>query len=308
MKSFCKEMYGHMVVPISTPFHDDEEQSIHFDGLSFNAEKMIREKKADSIIISGTCGEFYALSFEERVELFDYAKKSIKGVPLIAGTGCPNTKETIALSKKAVELGYDLIMVIAPYYIKPNQKGLYEHYKRVAEAVDAPIMLYNIPIFTGVNISPQLLKELSEVENIVAIKEEAELNPKQMTDYINCTPDDFIIYCGDDTMIFEALIQGGSQRIGGFVSGGAQLIGDKIKETIELLFKGEIDEVARRQQKFYQLFRIFSPESRENPIAMLKATMNLVGYDTGVPRLPVKKATEEEIELAKNVMVELDLL
>src|SRR3546814_18565354 len=119
-------------------------------------------------------------------------------------------------------------MVIAPYFNKPNQEQIYEHFRQVAESVSVNVILYNIPIFTGVNIEPETLARLARIGNVVAIKDEAELNPKQVTAYINATPDDFIIYNGDDTMILETFAQCATVRIGGVFSGASHLLGNQI--------------------------------------------------------------------------------
>ena len=304
---FNKDVYGKVLVPMVTPFKDD--QSVDFDAAVSIAEKLIADKKADSLILSGTTGEFHTMSFDERVKLFQVMMEAVgERIPLIAGIGSASTIETIALGKEAEELGYKLVMVLSPYYTKPSQKEIYNHFKRVAEAINIPVMLYNIPIFTGVNINPELLAELSEVENIVGIKEEAELNPKQITEYINATPDDFIVYCGDDTMIIESFAAGGAKRIGGVVSGASHLIGDRIRKEIELFLAGRIQEAAEIQQSFLPFFRAMAPNDRSNPVCLLKDGMKMVGYDAGIPRLPLTPGTEEEKEELRKVMRKLGII
>ncbi len=170
------------------------------------------------------------------------------------------------------------------------------------------MMLYNIPIFTGVNINPETVAKLSEIENIIAIKEEAELNPKQMTEFINGTPDDFIIYCGDDPMILEAYAQGGTERIGGIVSGGSHIIGVELRKMIETFNKGNIQEAARMQQRYLPLFRIMGQNGRTNPASLLKEAMKMVGYNAGIPRLPLTPGTEEEKAKVRTVMQQLKII
>lgn len=155
-------------------------------------KNLIKDNQADSLVLSGTTGEFFTMNFEEKAKLFKVIKEAVGNkIPLIAGVGSSSTIETIALAKKAEELDYTTAVVVSPYYTKPTQIGLYNHFKKVAESVHIQLMLYNIPIFTGVNIFPETVAKLSEIENIIAIKEEAELTPKQMTKFINVTPDDF---------------------------------------------------------------------------------------------------------------------
>ena len=304
---FNKNYYGKILVPMITPFKED--QSVDYEAAVSVAEKLIEKKKADSLILTGTTGEFFSMNFDERARIFEVVKNAVGDkIPLIAGTAAVSTIETIALSKKAQELGYDLVMVLSPYYTRPSQKELYNHFKKVAEEIEINMILYNIPIFTGVNINPETVAELAKVPNIVGIKEEAEINPKQITEFINRTPEDFIIYCGDDTMILEAFAEGGEKRIGGIVSGGSHLIGDRLRRMIEIFLEGKIEEAARMQQEFLPLFRAFSPGDRSNPCCLLKDALKMVGYNAGIPRLPLMPGTKEEIAEIEKIMRELNII
>jgi len=304
---FDKEKYGKILTPLVTPFKED--QSVDYEAAVSIAEKLIEDNMADSIILTGTTGEFFTMSFEERVKLFKVIKNAVGNkILLMAGVGCASTIETMALAKKAEELGFEIMMVVSPYYTKPTQKELYNHFKKVAESVNIQMMLYNIPIFTGVNINPETVAKLSEIENIVAVKEEAELNPKQMTEFINATPDDFIIYCGDDTMILEAFAQGGAKRIGGIISGASHIIGVKLRNMINMFLNGKVEEAAKMQQKYLPLFRIMGQNGRTNPCALLKEAMKMVGYNAGIPRLPLTPGTEEEIAEVRGVMKKLEII
>jgi len=211
-------------------------------------------------------------------------------------------------AKKAEELGFEIMMVVSPYYTKPTQSQLYLHFKTVAESVNIPMMLYNIPIFTGVNINPETVAQLSKIENIIAIKEEAELNPKQMTEFINITPEGFIIYCGDDTMILEAFAQGGAKRIGGIISGASHIIGVQLRNMINMFLNGKVEEAAEIQQKYLPLFKIMGQNGRTNPCSLLKEAMKMVGYHTGIPRLPLTPGTKEEIVEVRKIMKKLQLV
>ncbi|HUW17800.1 MAG TPA: 4-hydroxy-tetrahydrodipicolinate synthase [Sedimentisphaerales bacterium] len=304
---FDKERYGRILVPMITPFKQD--QSVDYDAAVSVAEKLISENKADTLILTGTTGEFFTMNFQERVKVFEVVKAAVGDkVTLIAGTGAVSTIETIALSRKAQELGYDLVMVVSPYYTRPSQKELYNHFRNVAEQIRIDLIMYNIPIFTGVNINPETVAELAKTDNIVGIKEEAEINPKQITAYLNATPEDFIIYCGDDAMILEAFAQGGDKRIGGVVSGGSHLIGDRLRKMIETFLAGKIEEAARMQQAFLPLFRALSPGDRSNPACLLKDAMKMVGYNAGIPRLPLTGGTEQEIAEVKKIMKALNII
>jgi len=304
---FDKEKYGKILVPLVTPFKED--QSVDYDAAISIAEKLIADHRADSIILTGTTGEFFTMNFEERVKLFKVIKDAVGNkIPLMAGVGCASTIETMALAKKAEELGFEIMMVVSPYYTKPTQKELYNHFKKVAESINIPMMLYNIPIFAGVNINPETVAQLSKIENIIAIKEEAELNPKQMTEFINITPEDFIIYCGDDTMILEAFTQGGAKRVGGIISGASHLIGVQLRNMINMFLDGKVEEAAKMQQKYLPLFRAMGQNGRTNPCSLLKEAMKMVGYNAGISRLPLTPGTEEEIAEVRMVMKKLDII
>jgi len=304
---FDKEKYGKILVPMVTPFKED--QNVDYEAAVDIAEKLIDDNKADTIILSGTTGEFFTMSFEERVKLFQVIKDAVGNkIPLMAGVGCASTLETMALAKKAEEIGFEIMMVVSPYYSKPTQKELYHHFKKVAESVKIPMMLYNIPIFTGVNINAETVAKLSKIENIVAVKEEAELNPKQMTEFINITPEDFIIYCGDDTMILEAFSQGGAKRIGGIISGASHIIGVQLRNMINMFLNGKVEEAAKIQQKYLPLFRIMGQNGRTNPCSLLKEAMKMLGYHAGISRLPLTPGTEEEIAEIKRVMKQVEII
>lgn len=304
---FDKDYYGKILIPMVTPFKQD--QSVDYDAAAGVAEKLVEDKKADSLILTGTTGEFFTMNFDERVKIFEVVKSAVGDkIPLNAGTGAVSTVETIALSKKAQELGFDLVMVVSPYYTRPSQKELYNHFRKIAEEIKINLIMYNIPIFAGVNIDPETVAELAKIDNIVGIKEEAEINPKQITAYINATPEDFIVYCGDDAMILEAFAQGGEKRMGGVVSGGSHLIGDRLRRMIEIFLEGNIEEAAKMQQAFLPLFRALSPGDRSNPACILKGAMKMLGYDAGIPRLPLTPGTEQELAEVKKIMAELKIL
>lgn len=307
MVMFDKEHYGRILVPMVTPFKQD--QSVDYDAAAGVAEKLVEEKKVDSLILTGTTGEFFSMNSEERVRLFEVVKEAVGDkVPLIAGTGAVSTLETIELSKRAEQLGIGLVMVVSPYYTRPSQKELYNHFSTVASELKINVVMYNIPIFAGVNLEPETVAELAKIDNIIGIKEEAEINPKQITAYINCTPEDFIVYCGDDAMILEAFAQGAAKRLGGIVSGGAHLIGDRLREMIEIFLAGNVAKAAKMQQSFLPLFRSLSPGDRYNPCCLLKDAMRLIGYDAGIPRLPLMPGTEDEIAQVKKLMKQLNVI
>ncbi len=305
--SFKKEEYGRILIPMVTPFA--ENQRLDIEKARELALFLVKSGRADTLILAGTTGEFATLTFDERVELFSVVKGAVGDkIPLIAGVGCASTIETIRLAQNAEKLGFKMVMVVAPYFNKPTQDQLYEHFRLVAEAVSIHVMLYNIPIFTGVNIEPDTLARLAGISNVVAIKDEAELNPKQVTAYLNATPEDFIIYNGDDTMILETFAQGGAARIGGVVSGASHLLGNQIREMINSFLSGKVQEAADTQRRIFPLLRIMGQNQRFNPVALWKEALRLSGIDAGIPRLPFTRGTPEEIAAVERVMEKLNLL
>lgn len=307
MSKFDKNVYGKILIPMVTPFAED--QSVDYTKAVALANFLIEKKKGDTLILSGTTGEFHTQTFDERVKLFEVVMEAVgKKIPLMAGVGAASTIETVALAKRAEALGYKLVMVVAPYYAKPNQSELYDHFAAVAGAVGIDVLLYNIPIFTGVNVDAATVARLAKIPNIVGIKEEAELNPKQITAFLNATPEDFIIYNGDDTMILEAFAQGGEARIGGVISGASHVIGDRIRTMINTFLAGKISEAAKMQRAIYPLLKIMGQNNRTNPAALWKDAIRLYGIDAGIPRLPLSRGTTEEIENVRKVMQSLNLV
>lgn len=304
---FNREKYGRILIPMVTPFKED--QSLDLDKAHSLAGFLADSGRADTLILCGTTGEFATMTFDERIALFQTVQEAVGGeIPLIAGVGCASTVETMKLAKKTQDMGYEAVMIIAPYFSKPNQEQIYEHFRLVAEAIDVSVILYNIPIFTGINIDPETLSRLAEIDNIVAIKDEAELNPKQVTAYLNSTPEDFIIYNGDDTMILETFAQGGGKRIGGVVSGASHLLGHEIRQMIEDFLSGKVQKAADMQRRIFPLLRIMGQNRRTNPVALWKEAMKLGGLDGGIPRLPFTKGTKQEIAEIEKVMRTLDLI
>jgi 4-hydroxy-tetrahydrodipicolinate synthase len=304
MTAKLSERLGQILIPMVTPFKPNGD--VNYDLAGRLASSLVEREFCDSIIVTGTTGEFNTLTFDERVEIFKIVKAAVNGrVPLIAGSGCASTRESIKLTRVAEELGYDCAMVVAPFYCRPTQEDIYQHYKAIAEAVDhMPIMLYNIPIFTAVNIDPATVKRLAKVKNIRGIKDEAGMNPLQTTDYILATPDDFVVYDGDDIMILATFVQGAV----GVVSGGAQLIGNRIRSMINKFFAGDVVGAREIHQQIHPLWRAFCPNGRVNPMPLVHAALELVGWPIGPARMPLDPATDDERAAMKQVLAKLGLV
>ena len=297
------DIAGRLLLPLITPFmHDD---TIDHDRLGELANHVLDREYGDALIVGGTTGEFYALTLEERVALFRSVKAAIGNrAPLVAGTGAASTKHAVALTKAAASFGYDAVMVVAPYYSRPTQQGLRLHYEQVAAATDLPLMLYNIPLFAGANIAPDTVAALAKIPNIVAIKEEAAINPLQTSEFVLGTPDGFEVYCGDDTIVLQALAQGAV----GVVSGGSHVLGDLMRATMDAFAAGDVAKAVATQLKMYPFFKALLGEGRVNPIPLVREAVALTWQPVGPPRLPQTPASDAEREALVRVLAELGKL
>ena len=296
---------GHIVIPLATPFKETT-QDLDLDAAAALVDHVITNKLCDSLIVGGTSGEFNALSLDERRELFRAVKEAAAGrVPLVGGACSSSTREAVELARLSERLGFDAIMALGPCYCKPTQEGVYRHFKAIAQATSLPVMLYNIPIFTGLNVEKETVARLAaDVPNVVGIKDEAGINPTQMTEFLRVTPPGFTVYNGDDIMVLCGLAQGAS----GVVSGASHLIGRQMREMINTFLSGDITGARKIHMALDPLFKDFCQNGRTNGIPIWKAAMNLCGLKVGPPRLPLAPATEAETEVIRGHLVRLEIL
>ncbi|WP_413301260.1 4-hydroxy-tetrahydrodipicolinate synthase [Bacillus sp. 1P10SD] len=276
--------FGRVSTAMVTPF--DKKGHIDFAKTTQLVNYLI-ENGTDSLVIAGTTGESPTLTKEEKLALFDHVVKVVnKRVPVIAGTGSNNTYASIELTKKAEQLGVDAIMVVAPYYNKPNQEGLYQHFKAVAEATSLPVMVYNIPGRSVVNILPETIVRLSKISNIVAVKEASgDLNA--MTQIIANTDDEFVLYSGDDSLTLPVLSIGGA----GVVSVASHVVGNEMQEMVKAFFDGDYKKAALFHQQLLPTMQgLFAAPSP----APVKTALQIAGLDVGSVRLPLVGLTEQE--------------
>ncbi|MBS8263519.1 4-hydroxy-tetrahydrodipicolinate synthase [Mesobacillus boroniphilus] len=282
--------FGRVSTAMVTPF--DHKGHIDFAKTTQLVNHLI-DNGTDSLVVAGTTGESPTLSKEEKIALFQHVVKVVdKRVPVIAGTGSNNTYATIELTKKAEEIGVDAIMIVAPYYNKPNQEGLYQHFKAAAEATTLPVMVYNIPGRSVINILPETVIKLAEIPNIVAVKEASgDLNA--MTKIIANTPDDFLLYSGDDGLTLPVLAIGGT----GIVSVASHVIGNEMQAMVDAFFSGRNADAAKLHQHLLPIMQgLFAAPSP----APVKTALQLKGLDVGSVRLPMVPLTEQErTEVAK---------
>lgn len=278
-----KKYFGSLITAMVTPF--DENLKVDYNQVAELA-KHLSDTGSDSLVLSGTTGESPTLSADEKISICRTALEAVQGkVKIIAGTGGNSTRETIKLSKEAEKAGVDGIMLVVPYYNKPPQEGLYRHFRSVAEAISLPVMLYNVPGRTAVNLTAETTLKLAEIENIIAIKE-ASGDLEQITYICAGAPEGFSIYCGDDSLTLPVLSVGGV----GVVSITSHLVGLEIKQMIESYITGETEKAAKIHQKLLPLFNGLFVMA--NPIPV-KAALNLTGWKVGKPRLPLCPLTEK---------------
>ncbi|MEK5380345.1 4-hydroxy-tetrahydrodipicolinate synthase [Niallia sp. FSL W8-0635] len=277
-------LFGRVSTAMITPF--DAKGHIDFPKTTQLINHLL-ENGTDSLVVAGTTGESPTLSKQEKIALFKHVVKVVeKRVPIIAGTGSYNTYESIELTKQAELAGVDAVMVVGPYYNKPNQEGLFQHIKAVAESTKLPVMIYNIPGRSVVNIEPDTIIRLSEIENIVAVKE-ASGNLNNITKIIASTPDDFYVYSGDDGLTLPLLSVGGT----GIISVASHIIGKEMKEMVNSFLAGNIEEASKMHQQLLPL--MLALFKAPNPVPV-KTALQLKGFDVGSVRLPLVPLTEEE--------------
>lgn len=271
-------------VALVTPFN--EENQINYNKVSELIEYHIKNN-TDCIVICGTTGEASTLDDIEHRELIRFAAKVIrKRVPLIAGTGSNDTYHGVLLSKYAEEAGADALLAVSPYYNKASQEGLYQHFKAYSEAVDIPIILYNVPSRTGMSFSIDVIKRLSQLKNIVGIKE-ASGDLAYATEIVRNTPKDFELYSGNDDITLP-MLSIGSQ---GVISVIANILPNETHELVSLYHKGFIKEALQLQLNMNALnHELFSDV---NPIP-IKTALNLQGFEVGALRLPLYKMTHTD--------------
>ena len=282
---------------IITPFN---ENGVNFEEFRKLIEFQI-ENNVDSIIVCGTTGEASTMSTEEKKETIEFAVKvANKRVPIIAGTGGNCTKSVIEFTKWAESIGVDGALIVTPYYNKTTQDGLIAHYSAIAKETTLPIILYSVPSRTGVNILPATCKKLSEIPNIVAIKE-ASGNLSQIAEIANLCKDNLSIYSGNDDQILPILSVGGI----GVISVLSNIIPNYTHNIVYDFFNGKIEDAIKAQLEAIPLIKALFCEVNPIPI---KAALNMLGYNVGIPRLPLIEMSDCGKDLLKRELKSFGLL
>ena len=256
---------------------------------------------SDGLVLHGTTGESPTLTHEEEFELYRAIKNALgKKTKIIAGTGSNSTATTISSTKKAEEIGVDGAMVVVPYYNRPTQAGLVAHFEAVAKATKLPLIIYNIPGRTGVNMLPETVAQVAKNKNYVSIKEAAG-SAEQVSALRQALPRDFLIYSGDDSLTLPFMAVGAC----GVISVASHNAGKLIQQMVNAFASGKVAEAESLHQKLLPLFKVLFIESNPAPV---KAACRLMGFKVGKPRLPLVDVTAETEAKIKKVLQDLSLI
>jgi 4-hydroxy-tetrahydrodipicolinate synthase len=282
-----------------TPFREDG--SVNYE-VTEQLAAHLADNGTDSLVVCGTTGESPTLSWDEEYQLFQVVQKAVAGkAKVIAGTGSNCTEEAIAATQKAAKIGLDGSLQVVPYYNKPPQAGLYQHFQAIAKSCpDIPLVLYNVPGRTSQNLQPETVARLAEIDNIVALKESSG-NFDQASQLRRLVPPDFAIYSGDDYFTLAMLTLGGA----GVVSVASHLVGPQLQQMIQAFEAGKINVATELHLKLFPLFKVLFCTT--NPIP-LKAAMKLQGWEVGSPRPPLCNLPDELKQELEVVLKELSLL
>ncbi|WP_042223721.1 4-hydroxy-tetrahydrodipicolinate synthase [Oceanobacillus manasiensis] len=284
--------FGRVLTAMVTPF--DHNGEIDYDQTDILIEYLL-ENGTDGLVIAGTTGESPTLSMDEKVNLFKHVVKVVnKRVPVIAGTGSNSTKASIDLTSEAEKSGVDAVMLVAPYYNKPNQRGMFEHFKTIANATTLPVMLYNIPGRSVVKLTAETIIELSKIQNIVSVKESTG-DLDQAAEIIENTSDDFSLYSGDDSMTLPMLSIGAN----GIISVASHIVGNEMKEMVNHYETGEVKQAAAKHRKLVPVMNALFTAPSPSPV---KAALQMKGIESGGVRLPLLPLTDEERSVLKEKM------
>lgn len=284
-----KNRLGRLLTAMVTPF--DAQGDVDYQQARRLALSLL-DSGSDGVLVSGSTGESPTLSREEKLRLFTEIKSAIadRGA-VVAGTGNYDTRESQELTKEAEKTGVDACLLVVPYYNRPTQQGLWEHFKAISQSTTLPCILYNVPSRTVTNLAADTVIKLSQIDNIVGVKE-ASGNLGQIAEIIQGTRADFLVYSGNDSDTFPILALGGY----GVISVASHLVGIQIKDMMEKFLKGEVAEAATIHRKLLPLVNALFIVPNPMPV---KWALNYVGFSVGKPRLPLVEPDEKSADLIK---------
>jgi 4-hydroxy-tetrahydrodipicolinate synthase len=292
-----KPAFGRLLTAMVTPF--TLEGQVDYEMAARLANHLV-EQGSEGLVVCGTTGESPTLTWDEEYQLFQVVLESVGSrAAVLAGTGSNSTREAIVATAKAAKLGLHGSLQVCPYYNKPPQEGLYRHFSAIAQNVDLPLLLYNIPGRTGVNLLPETVARLAEIPSIIGIKEAAG-SIEQVCAIRELTDSDFLIYSGDDALTLPFLSVGAH----GVISVAAHLVGPQMQQMIKAFTTGDIHQAQAFHQKLLPLFRALFLTT--NPIPV-KSALELMGWSVGQPRLPLVQAPDSVREQLNNVLKTLSL-
>ncbi|MBE3562568.1 MAG: 4-hydroxy-tetrahydrodipicolinate synthase [Hydrogenibacillus schlegelii] len=285
--------FPRLITAMVTPF--DDAGAIDWPTVDRLVDHLIAHG-SEGIVVAGTTGESPTLTEAEKLALFERVKARAAGrAQVIAGTGTNDTAASIRLTREAEALGVDGVMLVVPYYNRPSQRGLYEHFRAVAEATSLPIMLYNVPGRTGANLAADTVVALSRIDNIVAVKE-ASGDLTQMARILEEARPGFQVLSGDDKMLLPLLAIGGH----GVVSVAAHIVGDALKELIEAFLAGDVARAAALHRRYLPIFEGLFFTASPAPV---KAALAMMGLPVGGLRLPLVPLNAEERNHLRTLLV-----
>jgi 4-hydroxy-tetrahydrodipicolinate synthase len=284
--------FGRLLTAMVTPF--DEKGAVDY-GQAKKLALALMDSGSDGLVVSGTTGESPTLGHDEKLRLFSEIKSVVgnRGV-VIAGTGSNSTQQSLELTREAEKTGVDGCLLVVPYYNKPTQEGLYQHFKTIAAGTKLPCIVYNIPVRTVTNLNAETTVRLSQIDNIIGVKE-GSANLGQISKIISEVNKDFLVWSGNDSDTFHIMAMGGY----GIISVASHLVGKQIKNMIDLLVSGNAAEAGRIHN--YLLPLVDSLFIVSNPIPV-KFALNHLGFNVGGLRLPLTPPDEKTVAVVKNTL------
>jgi 4-hydroxy-tetrahydrodipicolinate synthase len=288
-------MLGHILTAMVTPFREDE--SIDFDAFQRLARHLV-ENGSDGIVVAGTTGESPNLTDEERLDLFRAAIEAVGGqATVVAGTGTYSTRHSMHLSERAHELGADALLVVTPYYNKPPQRGIVAHFEAISRTSDKPIVVYNIPSRVVINIEPETITRLAEIDTVRAVKQAND----DLAEAKHIVETGLDLYAGDDALVQPFTELGG---IGG-VCVHTHVVGPQVAEQVQAILAGDVERGRELDRELAPAYELLGVQTNPLPI---KAALNLLGHGVGGHRLPLPAPTEDEVAAVRACLERLGLL
>jgi len=284
---------GRLLTAMVTPF--DEEGKVDYEQAKRLALALL-DSGSDGMVVTGTTGERSTLTDEEQLKLFAVVKEAVGGRgTVMAGTGGNCTRESVEVTREAERVGVDAVLLVVPYYNKPTQEGLFEHFKAIAQGTSLPCILYNVPSRTVTNLAADTVIRLSQVDNIVGIKE-ASANMEQVAKIIDGAGQDFLVWSGNDGDTFHIMALGGY----GAISVASHLVGAQIKEMIGKCLGGEVEAAAQLHRRLLPLIDALFVVSNPIPI---KYALNYLGFTVGKPRLPLTEPDDKSAAVIRDALM-----